>query len=103
MIEKKDLKENKEKEIQQKEKEFSELNERYSAYLEKAKIVNYLSLSSLILLVNSMKGFHFEVIKSLDPRDNPTNNSEIHSLKAKVADKEKIIKQLSVYFILGLI
>ncbi len=59
-----------------KEKEIAELNEKYRIYLEKAKIV----------------------IKSLDPRNNSTNNHEVQFLKTQMIEKDKTIKQLTVIF-----
>lgn len=74
------MKDQKEKELNAKEKEIIDLNEKYRVYLEKAKIV----------------------IKSLDPR-NSNGINEIQYLKNQIIDKEKQIKQLMVIIIIILI
>jgi hypothetical protein len=73
--EKNELKELKEKELQAAEKRIVEQDEKYRAYLEKAKVV----------------------IKSLDPRNSTSSNNEVQILKAQLAEKDKVIKQLTVF------
>jgi len=72
--EKDELKEQKDKELQAAEKRIVEQDEKYRAYLEKAKVV----------------------IKSLDPRNSTSTNNEVQILKAQLAEKDKVIKQLTV-------
>ena len=72
-MERDEVKDLKEKELQLKEKEIIDLNEKYRVYLEKAKIV----------------------IKSLDPR-NSNGNNEAQYLKNQLIEKDKQIKQLMV-------
>jgi len=72
--EKDELKEQKDKELQAAEKRIVEQDEKYRAYLEKAKVV----------------------IKSLDPRNSTSSNNEVQILKAQLAEKDKVIKQLTV-------
>ena len=69
-------KETKEKELQAKEKELAEANEKYRIYLEKAKIV----------------------IKSLDPRNGQPSDNELSFLRQQLTDKDKLIKQLTVSY-----
>lgn len=60
--------------MQAKDKELAEANEKYRIYLEKAKIV----------------------IKSLDPRNGQPSDNELTFLRNQLADKDKLIKQLTV-------
>lgn len=74
MSEKNELQDNRERDLQLKEKEMKDLNEKYRVYLEKAKIV----------------------IKTLDPRNSTNANSEVQFLKTQLIEKERQIKILSV-------
>lgn len=60
--------------LSSKEKEISEMNDKYKNYLEKAKFV----------------------IKSLDPSYNQSTGSELQALKNQNIEKDKKIKQLIV-------
>lgn len=70
----KELKNQKDKELQKKQKELDDSQEKLKSYLEKAKIV----------------------IRSLDPSKNSAaSETEIQYLKASLAEKDKLIKQLT--------
>ena len=71
--EKSEMKESKDKEIQSKQVELEIQAEKYKEYLEKAKIV----------------------IKSLDPNRSTPASTELTNLKTQLAEKDKLIKQLT--------
>lgn len=87
--------------LKKKDDEMKQMEERYKKYLEKAKSVSDVwgSLCRILppgLCVNGICSF--QVIRTLDPKQNQGSGPEVQALKNQLQEKERMLHSLEVNY-----
>lgn len=88
--------------LKKKDDEMKQMEERYKKYLEKAKSVSEIVGSvgticpSWLPCVNGLWTCSFQVIRTLDPKQNQGSGPEVQALKNQLQEKERMLHSLEV-------